>query len=969
MNPTPTRIHPLTSLLLALMLVISSLAASPKPESPSIPVQSMMASDSPGIHRFIAPADGPDFPNCTPNPDPFPVKCANLQVFLLIDDSFSMRSSDPARQRLEGVKNVLDILAKEYYLPAVDVHAKDPNILLPNIQVSLIHFSSEKQVLHNSGWKTIAPQSIDEWTTQLKAFDADLVFKPEQEETTDFHIAFNEAAELAKAKLQDSSCRLVMLFTDGMPDQGYGSLAGAKLTKYMNELQDIIRPTFNRSNDFLFVSLFGLQSAFSNPYKQKWEEITKDSADLDPRRVQYVKTQELAARMERIIGWTIGDQVYTLSPITGNPQKYVTEIPMTVESLRLTYYTIKTATNFTVTGPDGKIIEPDDKNIIFTGTKTSIQVLEILNPAPGSYQINTTAAGGLLTRLLRFEKITAKLSLPGNNLLQFTNGQIGIQLLGADGKPLDISPGMSIQAALTLPENQPTYLPLTSESDTLITNWMPLTTDQATVYACATLKDNQGKTIILYHGEAGKINIDPVVVQIQEARNACVPTEKDVSVPLQLINGSSQQPATIDAPVKWTSSVTPSSGGTQLTSTISEVDAKTGKYVLHFKPTSAGDAQLAVMASATVDGVDYPIKNSGNSTVTIQPPRQLKLTLGAPKTLDDRLSVLLYRSFHPCCIDDNTEIIIGRHLFGWFGPIQAQINGRFNDTSNNVSEPGIERFYVQLVSAEGGPPSERLNSWTAPETGDGFSTLEFRSPGLGLYNISITDQGKNLECTELASLPTTRTVLLINDFWEYLIVLILILILALLVLYLLRRYRNRRYSHEIPLILFAIVLISLNIILVNLLGTQAFKCQFNCNFLIDHSLCNDGFGIPPDNFEVIPQIPTHKVTLNLLVWKPEFEKGAIFKGWTISKNTIPLLPPLAETIDPPLETLRKFISWTIVLFFALASLILTYITSKIRGFIDRLQTTAGRSAILTRLSIWLLFFVIFSILFYSRAVP
>jgi hypothetical protein len=99
-----------------------------------------------------------------------------------------------------------------------------------------------------------------------------------------------------------------------------------------------------------------------------------------------------------------------------------------------------------------------------------------------------------------------------------------------------------------------------------------------------------------------------------------------------------------------------------------------------------------------------------------------------------------------------------------------------------------------------------------PDTGVGFSQLVFLSPGLGLYQVTLSDQRKNLECTELNFLPT-HNILLINDFWEYVIILALILLLALLVLYLLRRYRSRGYSHEIPLILSSIVLIILNIYL------------------------------------------------------------------------------------------------------------------------------------------------------------
>jgi hypothetical protein len=129
-----------------------------------------------------------------------------------------MLSTDPSNQRLEGVRNVLDILAKEYYLPAVDARAKDSSIELPEIQVSLIRFSST--VHHNSGWKKINPPSVDEWSTQLEAFDRGLNVEIDDTlpQFTDFRSAFQAVADLAESTPQTPDCpRLVMLFSDGLP--------------------------------------------------------------------------------------------------------------------------------------------------------------------------------------------------------------------------------------------------------------------------------------------------------------------------------------------------------------------------------------------------------------------------------------------------------------------------------------------------------------------------------------------------------------------------------------------------------------------------------------------------------------------------------------------------------------------------------------------------------------------------------
>lgn len=199
-----------------------------------------------------------------------------------------------------------------------------------------------------------------------------------------------------------------------------------------------------------------------------------------------------------------------------------------------------------------------------------------------------------------------------------------------------------------------------------------------------------------------------------------------------------------------------------------------------------------------------------------------------------------------------------------------------------------------------------------------------------------------------------------------------------LVFYLLRRYRNRRY---IPLLLSIIILIFLNIILVNQLVTQAFKRHLNCDFLIDRplnsqelSLCH-GLSTTPIGpfeflrpFEVGPITPTEGTSIGPISI-PAVRYGPwSIPGLKVGPWTIPILLDLTKTIDPLLDGFRPVMTWGVIIVLALISLLLTYIGGKITAFIHLLRTFAGYRTILTRLNLWLFFFVSLCGLFYCGVV-
>lgn len=138
-------------------------------------------------------------------------------------------------------------------------------------------------------------------------------------------------------------------------------------------------------------------------------------------------------------------------------------------------------------------------------------------------------------------------------------------------------------------------------------------------------------------------------------------------------------------------------------------------------------------------------------------------------------------------------------------------------------------------------------------------------------------------------------------------------------------------------ILISIVLLVLAVVLINLLVTQTFKPYFNCAHLLGsiNSLCS---GVSIDI----------KIPL-------------------VYEHTFTILPALSA-MNSPLEAFRQFITWDIIILFALFSLALAFVVSKIAGFIRFVMTPEGRKIVLTNVSVFLLFFVIFCALFYFKVV-
>jgi len=180
-----------------------------------------------------------------------------------------------------------------------------------------------------------------------------------------------------------------------------------------------------------------------------------------------------------------------------------------------------------------------------------------------------------------------------------------------------------------------------------------------------------------------------------------------------------------------------------------------------------------------------------------------------------------------------------------------------------------------------------------------------------------------------------------------------------------KHYRN------VMLLILSIILVILATFLIIELRDRAYTDFFTCKHLIDETLNSGtfcaGFGIPIKDFTVVPPVPDKDWTIPLTSWG--VPKAAIFPGLIISQNKIPLLPALKDKVNDTLGKVRLFVVWNAILAIAVASLVLTFIASKISGFIQLLVTPEGRKTVLTNISIWLFIFALFCGVFYFWIAP
>ena len=555
----------------------------------------------------------------------------NVRVVLLIDDTGSMRTNDPTKIRNQGAKNLVDILDKEYYQQAVAAQQSDPNVVLPDVQVAVIHFSHCDTTNHlcpadvkfpdvkfNSGWHSITQkqeiyQDIDWLSTQPHYYDVP--------QYTHFPGPFQAAAALfdqpAAAITGDCTKRFMLLLTDGTPENAAGPLQGSALTNEMDQVKAAVKSFIAQPNDQIYVTAFKIASNYWSQVEPLWK-----ATDLaGPSNVTLEKSLDaVASRMEQIVTAMIGAQTSTLSPEPNNPKLFnLTVLPHTT-SLRISYFKLDPHATLTLKDPQGNDLVPNSDSVTQTGKDTSIEVWTLKDPAPGIYQVLRSTSNGIITTTPVFN-VNARLTAPIADapLLQFTPGLIRFDLVDSQGKPVlpnDFPANFNLSVTSDLVQGTATTpLTLTQNGSDYETNWTPLSTDPGSVTVNVDLTDANHTSILKCQGGIGDFKIDPVKVKVT-APTACTEVNSSVVVPLQVVNERTGQNAGLGLPIQWQADSVTSSSGQPVDSPVETVDAKTGQYQLTLTPLIYEDINSHISASVSADNQNVPLFD-GNVTIPV----------------------------------------------------------------------------------------------------------------------------------------------------------------------------------------------------------------------------------------------------------------------------------------------------------------------------------------------------------------
>ncbi len=555
-------------------------------------------------------------------------KYCDLRVILLIDDTGSMRSNDPLRMRAQGAKNLVDILDQEYYRPALDARARDASVVLPDVQVAVIHFSHctstdssdhcSQDVKYNTGWLPITRKDdlyagIDWLNTQ-----PDFYRVPQY---THFVQPFQAAVDLFNRPEAQSGndCvhRLVLLLTDGTPEDVHGPLNEPDLGTELRQVGTLLKGFLSQADDHVYVTAFKILPRYWGPAEPYWQQIA-GAADVSLEST----LDDVANRMEKITAANIGAQSSTLSPDPQNPRLYRIDVLHHVQSLRITYYKLDPNAALTLSDSQGQPLLPDGTTVTRTGQGTSIEVWTLTDPPAGTLQLTTSQRGGIITTIPLYAlSLQLEAPVPSSPLLQFASGDIRFKLLDDRDQPVlpaDDSPDrLTLQASLTDPAGQVTPLSLTQAAQDYQAGWTPVTTQSQVLHLKVSLADAAGNSLWKCEGDGGDLPVAPLGVNAGLPPD-CVPVNAPTVLPLQLVNAQTGQNVAIALPVQWQAASVTVPGGQAVASSVSELDAKTGSYHLTIQPVLPEKIQTHLTASVLVNGASFEFY-SGDVTTAVCP--------------------------------------------------------------------------------------------------------------------------------------------------------------------------------------------------------------------------------------------------------------------------------------------------------------------------------------------------------------
>jgi len=565
----------------------------------------------------------------------------------------------------------------------------------------------------------------------------------------------------------------------------------------MEEVSEIIdRSMSGNGNLFYFTGINNSADNYWPETEPYFVDIAGEQATEDIQTVEKVKNRaEIGYRLAKIIQ----GQITPCNNPDGCPPPELGVIPPYVEKLVLDFYKPNTDDLLELRDSQGELLDENysKATVIQTGTGDAIQTLEVIRPLPGIYELTTTATTDefLIDQQLIF--IQSKLIQPAESMQQFKTGEIQVQLVDSNDKPIPDydDPRYRLQVTADISSDSNTYSVFLSHVDQGILhgNFIPLDSGEHQISITATAVDDNNKSHkILYPPRADfDFLVDGVEVIIGDAqsdRSDCALTQYlPFSMPISFINVSNNKNATISLPMQWNASSNPPAD-----ITIEGPDTN-GEYLMRVLPGASGEHTFSISSSVMdpVDGQPLPPFLNKDIYLSAVPGLRLKFSISELLSQPDKLTRAVESMIGQLYSAVDPEfMVIGRRFLFW--PQDVVIRAELIDLDTG-----------QIANQSDLLPTLTLESLTGKDkiSGSGWQSISgnllentIKTPPLGIYQIVLDSQ--NMPCGADLTIADgmEQRVLIVPNFGDRLMLLLIVLIglsfLFLIIRFFVCRYKN-----------------------------------------------------------------------------------------------------------------------------------------------------------------------------------
>lgn len=538
-----------------------------------------------------------------------PAPCSNLQVLFLVDQSGSMSlnhhddlegpllpPNDPQNLRFAGPKTALDLI--------IDQHLR----VYPTskILVSMAHFGDRPEI--GMSWTPITSTTSLEADALRQKFDP--YFDPSAVPSlgnTNMLRAFQFVSSMfdsVPAPVGNCPIRIIVLFTDGKPSV-------LPIDEHMEQIKEYVDRYLPIPPHQLYVI------AMNDPDNQGnyWEEMEPYWLTItgDADHIGLVENQsDIGRRFRQIV-----DEI--MAPFPDQTQ-FVTEtlcpgeavIPPYLQWVSFTLFKSDSRSDHLQIVDEKGILDQSRKDVKVSviGFNSAIETVQIDNPQPGRWKINTTLPHALCDLEKREIKAVGKMSLPSEQIpVQFTDVEIAFQIVDTQGNPLpdyeDSIFDLFVQAQVVGGDGQDSLDVVEGENHLYSGTMIPTEAGQYKLMAAASSQDIDRNSVSVFEEtEMGVFTVaSPKLILPAGLLDSPIPLYQKKPITLT-IAGPDGEPVSLSYPTVISAQFGLDGGPL---SQLEFIQSPQGDYTASLTPVAVGPHQLIYQAVVTLQDNDQHI--------------------------------------------------------------------------------------------------------------------------------------------------------------------------------------------------------------------------------------------------------------------------------------------------------------------------------------------------------------------------